>query len=733
MSQPLNLPDLDPIDAPDGAMAAATQVLVNNLIAYPWGFSNRSTVVDVPHMMHVPAVDSSMWFKELFRGYMTAQTMHFLGDKMPDLRTLVAAESAELVARVANPNAVRGLDDSQRPRGLAVWVHVHDKMTGNVMGERFLDALAEWGTGVSGDIRTSILAGGDGELMLHMIRGESVATQEINQQWSFRVCIRWSCPKDRGLRSEYATFDHVPASTNATLVAVQQAVVRLVGIHGVEFPTVLMRCVRNAVPRHAFAYIQNRLACNFTALCSSEPSVTLNKAASTPESGPLESTGVVVRLCNKALGAPGIVNNSSFHGIVLSTGARRDDALAFVEEAIAGSDKRLRVPIGMQEETMGLHVCAVQAERRTLGPLVSLFSPVGVAGKPIHSPHSWVWVENAAIRPIDANLLNAFDARPCSKACIVPRNEALALSYKTHFKRASDLYLSLGKDGANSDPVDPTDANANANTSPLPPSPSVERCEVALNDRFILAAMRVDLLSQRTTIGEAYAYLCTVGPPSSVTKMMIHTAGRLGINSPLSSMLDLCISAVQLHEAPEALLQENQRLKRLADVALSALVDEPCAKRGPCVTVASADRIRRLLAAAGVKRGIAVNVTLRQSDVSNIVNAVIRAVRVETPLNASDSVLRAVSKGITSYCDVGDIVGRAARLLFLSNEFSFVPAIYMISSEAETNAIRVDQLALSCAPTPATLDQLCAEATPSVLIVQKMCDGRVRLTPTVSA
>ena len=735
----LSHPNLDRIDSPDGAVAAATQLRGNAQIAYPRGFSTRLNVPGLPRTMPAPGHDSAMWFKELFRGYLSAHDVHFLSGQS-DVRTLLTADSIELLAHLANNTASAGPDDSLKPRGIAVWVHVHAGIAESAVGERFLDALAEWTDATSSDMRTSIVTTSESAEMLQITRAESTQFRELCPSWSFRVSVRWACPMAKMTRTETAHFNHTPASSDAVLADVQQAVVRLVGTHSVNFPTVLMKAPTKTVPRHAFPYKQRRLGEEFIALCTGKPSVTLDAAATMATCGPLENTGIVMRMCNKSMGAAGLVHASAFHGVLLSFGARRDDAIAFVAEAVSSESNCMRMPIGMQEETMGMHICAVQAERRSLGQRISLYSATGVPGKPIHRPHSWVWIESAAIRPIDDHLLGAFDARPCSKSSILPRNPALEVPYKAHFKMASQLYLSLGDNPTKSLPRSATfsstssDEFATADPGTLLPTETDD--EAIADERFLLAAMRVDLQSRRTTIGEAYAYLSDIGPPSSVTKMMLHAAGRLGINSSLDSMLDLCVDAVRVHNIPARVVDENDRLKRLADVALGALVDEPPAKRGPLVAVATPDRVRRLLAAAGVKRGSSVIANVRDvpkaSEVSKVAELVVEALRTDSRVEYSSAALSVLHDGLRPSCDFEHAIARSVRVALIASGLTVAPPIFMITSASDRNEVRVEQLAMGCSTTSASLDDMCAEATPSVLIVQKTDNLKYRVTSTVS-
>ena len=743
-------PSLERIDCPDGAVAAGTQLRQQVNVETPRGFRDVASTpmrTACPRTMPWPHRDAAMWYKQLFHGYMSAHTVHAVGKQGGNLTPLVAAEDAELRAYAMSPTATSGLDLSLKPRRIGVWVHVQEVAARGALGERILDALAHWNAAIGTLARATILAGSDADELLAMTKYQNGAMRRAAcKEWTFRVSVRWWCPCTRTPRTETASFSHTPANTNAAVADIQQAMVRLVGTHDVSFPADIMKVVQRAVPLNCYMHSIHDAAVAFMAMCTGTPSVTLDPIVKTVAGGPLSNTGVVVRMCNKSLGKQGITHSSAFHGVLLAFDARTTDAVAFALEACESGEGYLRVPLGVQEESMGLHMCAVQAQKHPLGASISLFAATGVAGQPIHSPHSWVWIESAAVRPIEAALLHQFDARPCAKSSIVPHNQALTEAYKTHFRRASDLYLSL--DSAHNDTMPRIASTTSTDFETVCDNPLVaieQDDEVVTNERFLLAAMRCDLQSQRTTIGEAFAYLSEVGPPSSVTKMMLHAAGRLGVHASLNAMLELCVDAVQVHNTPLPCVEENERLKRLASVALAALAeDAPPPKRAALASVSSRDRIRRIITACDLDRGDSVTVAVGKTHSSKITLKVTKAVcsLLDTPDNNMptycDVVQGVISKALASNDDstIQALIAKALHLqVVFTGMHSHSCAYFMVSCPCDEDGdsavpVRLERIGLSTDPIEATVDDMISESDLRILIVERRKDNKYRITAT---
>lgn len=763
-------PRLTRIDAPDGALAAAQQMRSRTTVAYPRGFRDRGAPLATGRpTVAIPHKDSAMWFKQIHRGYRSANFLHTM-QHSGDLLKHIVAEDAELAAFAASPAANAGDDNSLKPRALALWVEVKSPHGDGTTGDRILDAMAHWSTFNFGgtepfaaSMRLTVVGGADAAEYAGRVDAQHTRL-DGNPSWAFRVSLRW-IDASRQARTESLKFDHMPVSADAALVEVQSAAVRLAGTFDAPFPRTLVKPVTQSVRAHAFATAVIAVHGQFGALMTSTPFVKLDGIASKGSkgsggAGPLENTGVVVRLCEKQLGASGVNHPSAFHGALLSFGRSRHQAVEYAKESAASSQGSLRMPIGHEEESLGLHTCAVQAQRTYLDRSITLFGTVGIAGRPIHSPRSWIWVECAAVHPVDLSLLDKFDVRPCAKWSVAPANTSLVEPFKLHFSLASQLFTSLDKHNQTTLVKSNTFSSFSSDDTEeaLHSEPLIGAAlddEARTDERFMLSAFRVDLHSTRTTIGDAYSYLFDVGAPATVSKMLILAAGELGVGAPVSRMLTMCCDSMKRGAALTPLAEENDRLRAFASVALSALVtDAPAVsprKRARSVSVESTERIRRLLHIVGLRRGSAA--VVRRGDwgdrEQNVTSRIIETLHV----NDSKSVVATceldpsiiekaddeVRKGLTVVSDESEdawghrfemAVARAAAVILVAAAATPTPPYYMISSVIGTDRLCIERLTTEPTPSMASIDAIVAETKPAVLILQRMSDYKFRITTT---
>lgn len=740
-------PLLARIEAPDGAQAAASQRLAPRTLEYPLGF--RAPLYARPHSVPAPAKDAAPWFREVHAGWMSAQFVHFCAT-CADFLHLHMSETLELVASARFPDAQYGVDGSLAPRKIAVWVQLSDLNAQHAMGERVLDALAHWAAGPGGvadKIRLSVVSGTQGHELTR--RNAQESTQRMgalsSSTWAVRVTVRW-VSAECTTHAETVELEEMPATADVALADVQQVIVRVCGTCDVRFPLALTRPVATAVPPGAFATNLKAVSEAFSAKLESANSVTLGAAAKHASAAPLENTGVVVRLVQRALGEQGVTDRSAFHGVLLSFGAAKEHAVSFAREG-GDSDTGLNCPLGMSEEAMGLHVCAVQAQTFPLGVGVSLFGPAGRAGEPIHAPGSFVWVESAAIRPVDDRLLGDWKLMPCDKASILPGNDALGDAYRKHWSRASKLFTSL------------TDRKPDLNTQRSASSgseldkleswgvaPSLGDAQLCNEERFMLAAFQLDLNSRRTTVGDAYAFLFEAGAPKAVRDTITNAIGQLGIRASLADMFKLCSHTILAHGKSAAdVIYENERLKRIAAVSLAALgstrgVDPP-AKRSKPIPIDSNERIKRMIGALGLKRGEHVmlkrGVDAGSTKASAVVVAALRSGG--RALDSIDAVLAPLKTLVTdaelSQHDwdgaVGDTIGQVVWMTLLGNA-SVEVLVFVLTARVGAGEVSVQRVA--CHPprvTDASLDEMCGAKEPCVLLVQHTDTDKVRLTATV--
>jgi hypothetical protein len=548
------------------------------------------------------------------------------------------------------------------------------------------------------------------------------------------------------------------------LALVQQLVVRLCGTHDAPIPSALMVPVEATVPQNCFCETVVRLHNTFRGFVVSEPSCKFDALTSRPGADALENTGVVVRLTERHRGDDGISHDTAFHGALLSSSTSKADAVALAMEASAlpgGMD----VPIGEVETKMALHVCAVQAERCDLGTLVTLYGPIGIAGESIHERGgAWVWVENAAIRPIDRSLLSSFCVRPCSKASIMPGNDALCDVYREHFARASILYTNIegyrlalcGPRPPHSPHSPHSPPTVGSDLACLPPRPdSVASADDVANERFILGSLRVSLGSKRTTIGDAYAYLLEYNPPTHATKLLMASAGRLGVKASLSDMLKLCCESIEVNQngIVAGVAEQNSRLKRLADVALASRVDDVCdvhyattpaAKRPKPAIAVRDDVLKRMLRSLHLTTGGSATIHRKsKSDLDRVTAVLCTALEgVHPPPVAAYDALRLLThnKLLTADCVVWEnsvvrALGSCIDVILRGSGIVADTDVFLLSTRSystHTSGVFVERMTEDGVLATSSFDAMCTVEKPRVLLIGfVMGGGQARLTAAV--
>jgi hypothetical protein len=749
----VTFPTLERVDIPNGAQAAATQVMATFRVPLPQGV--RAQRISLP-TVSAPHKDAAMWFKQIHAGFLCAHFVSFAQNES-ELRHLFASESTELQAAAKwNPASPTGFGGTIRPRSLSVWLQLQTTVAQSQSGESMLDAMAHWATYVTPKghklasvVRMHVVAGTDAALLMKRADARAVRKVAATPNWAWRVTVCWVDGKGVE-RAETQQYETLPVSTDAMLAAIQQSVVCLCGAHDAPIHVATMVPITKRVPADAFCNLSVAMHNEFETHVTKPSVVVLDSAAAHPSSAPLENTGVVVRLAERQLLERGLTDSTAFHGVLLSLSSFTDDAVAFAVAAAHSPEGYLGAPVGQQEAAMALHVCATQAEKKDISPFVTLYGPIGRCGEPIRERGfpAWVWVESAAIRPIDADLLRNFCLYPCDKTSIMPRNEAFHEAYRAHFKRASELYVDLEK---HKQPLVVSGQSSGSDTEDTDWLPPAETVELSKEDKaaqqYVLAALRVGMDSERTTIGEACAYLMEQGTASKVVSMFISTAGRIGIRASLASAVDLCRDAVStLNNGPQ-IQAENASLKRLIGVALEARATEleessVHSKRPRPINVQSNERVRRLLKALNLKAGVAkaLHNPRRPADVRSVSELLRTLLGVQRSPNAADSAIKQIELATKEQLaqSVLDGACKAIDVILRYNEQNLKEAwtnVYILTSTSgEHGWVSVNQMA-NVYPgigelLASSFDKLMGAENPKVLLINFLDDGHVRFTAT---
>jgi len=287
-------------------------------------------------------------------------------------------------------------------------------------------------------------------------------------------------------------------------------------------------------------------------------------------------------------------------------------------------------PSSVADELLGMHLCAVQAERRHLGPEMSLFGVVGIAGEPIKAPGSWIIATAAAVRPIDNELCRTFKLQPCSRESLRPGNPGLRAGFSAFFSACEQLYCTVSSDS----PLPALVPDLPPNTSP----PAPERHSRPFTDErwqrpsteemYMLSAFRIDFHSKKTSLGDALYCAFNSGAPRWMVQLLIRGIQALGVGASMHHMIEHCTRAVETIEArAKSVDEDNQRLRRLCAVALmldrpcttkrrSETLDDPLAKSQAACHATAPDNVvvRRLLAACRLVKGRSETLRVNMSD-----------------------------------------------------------------------------------------------------------------------
>ena len=752
MAPPYDYPKLPRLQCVHGAAAAASQRLERAVTVYPRGFAPSRTAQT--HSSMVPAVRSALWFRELHAGFRAAHFL-FYSTQIPDALKISTAETFELKAAALGAPAP---DDGLPPRGLAVWVLVGENATSHPdgAGQRVLDALAHWATGptpAACEMRLGVATGAMAVTVLNIAAKEGADRSGLaHSSWS--LVVRWADAKG-ATHSAMEPLGGPPCTADAALERMQRALCAVLGRYDMRAPLSAV-WHPTPVPLDAFAVESTVVDNAFSGRLEAPPSTMLSAAADASDAAPLENTGIFVRVCERKRGDDGATHPSAFHGVLLSFGAAKEDAAAFANAA----DPTLPCPVGLQEESMGLHMCAVQAEECRLGRAISHYAHVGCPGKPIHSPGSYVYRECAAIRPVDASLLMHWDLRPCDKLSTLPGNPLYHSAFQEHFTRASRLYLSLSQGvprvaSAQEMALQRRSYSSSDHLDALLCAPAVDDAHADRDNAALQLALHVDLRSRRTTIGEAYAYLFDKGLPRALGGTMLHSMARLGVRASLDDMFQLASESLaqQATTVTVEAFKETQRLKRLSDVCLAALAAEDGCKRArPTPVVVSApERVRRMLATLGIKKGAEAMVLPNMNDasVARAISVVVEALHHLAPngtflrregneaLPFGPCRVEPANISQAHWIGIADsAISCVATVFLMRNELS--GTVYLITSVAKSGTLTIQRI-VGDQPSrrePASFDELIAtpRGSTSVLLLQHL-DGdecKCKLTATVT-
>jgi hypothetical protein len=709
----------------------------------------------------VPAARSALWFQELYAGWRSANFLHY-STHASDTVQILSAEALEL--RTAATGA-QTMDGSMSARAIAVWVIVEEQQAAmpSGVGGRVLNAMAHWSTGASALARVMRLGVATKDAAATILK--QATSEGAEHPGAVLPCwllvVRWATAEG-ATHSAIQSLGEAPRTSNSVIDRVQRTLCNVLTSYDRVVPTAALAATV-PVPLDAFATQSASVDAQFVVRLEATPVCVRSQSAATVGAAPLENTGVFVRVCEKKRGEAGISDPSAFHGVLLSFGSKLSQAATFANSA----DPSLTCPLGLEEEAMGLHLCAVQTEACALAENVSLFSHVGRAGEPIHPPGSHVYRECAAIRPVEPDLLAHWDLRPCDKSSTLPKNPIYHAAYQQHFARASHLYLSLSS--SNPEALWPSQTLVSHSSDRAlhllseQPSRAHSYTDCARTDRDdaqLQLLMHVDLSSRRTTVAEAYTYLLKSAIPAALRDTMLLTISKLGVRASLSDMFDLARASLkqQSQSVNANAFDEASRLKRLSDVCLSALATEDfngaiSAKRPrpEPLCVSNRERVRRMLGTLGLRRGAGAVVGEGMDDsavdkATSLVQLALKHVmepNLTMPLDAHAIATKAfapclaTSETITGEAWLNIAEAAVARVVVVAVVHNLIRGInvFLITDTCRAGATTIQKIAIDPLLNESSFDDIIATPREKacVLILQHVVgdDRKCKLTATV--
>ena len=504
--------------------------------------------------VHAPVQTCAPEFRQLFNGYVAANSAVYARDAREPLH-MITADEAELKASLACHGQNRGEDASQRPRPLSVWLLLPDAMQpgATAQNRRYLDGLATWCTEneLVRHARFNVAAGVDAVDFVKRTESDRVSSCEV-PRYSARVAVRW-CTPEGAMRMEMrvlpAAHDGIDAQARLQCAVATLCVEHGAPLHANGYASVSEGASRNV--DGAFVRMVRHVAASFDAVVNGCACITRSSFLSKAD-GPLQFTGVFVRVV--ARDAPPVSGeNLTFHGVILAPACKH----AQVQQYCASHGGALPAPRGVGEELLGMHLCAVYVEERALADAVSLYGLDGIPGRPIRRPGSSVLASVPFLRPVDDGLCRSFVLKPCSAASMLPAETALHDGFANFFERCVQLYT----DTSGAPEEDATRIAPARAPTPPPLDPQ---------SQFVLSALRINLRSERITVGDALCHLFSSGAPRAIITLLINAVRHRGVNMPLSDMLGECAELLGgVTRSTSAVVEENEKLKKLALVSLT--------------------------------------------------------------------------------------------------------------------------------------------------------------------
>lgn len=740
---------LQRLSSPEVAIAETQQRMTTSTLPIPRGMCKTLLPGVSPHIRK-PHEHSANYFKEIHSGYLCAQSVSVAEFATEPLK-IFTAETQELNRSIIEAeNGKRSVDDSLPARQVGIWLLADYGNRACRSIDLLLDCLSTWSLfKVSTDrvvnkVRMSAMFGVDAKFILENVSKELVETVNLENIGDILVLVRWH--DGTFIRSACRKFDHTRAFSTLTkaMECLQDNVVRMSGVYDIPLPGICMKPVNtDLLVLNAFHHNIVKINNEFANLLVGNPSITFSKETLEKKASRiLQPTGCFVRVANKSLGKEGLNHSSCFHGAVLGFSHKRKESVRFIDES--NDEHGIRIPISKYELDCGLHLCAVQAEGMQLNTSVSLYGMSGIAGKSIHQPGSWLWVARPAVRPLDAVLMNIFSLIQCSREMMIPVKPELIHGFERFWQHTTNIFKMI------------EDGKVNTHESilrPRSPSPTTMVFnDVSRKDAAMLAVMKLDMKSERTTLGDAYAQLALCAGMESICENMKVAMSCLK-QGPRASLYDMFVlnqeSISNSRNMESSKRKSEECLMKLCEVAINIASDNQVSKKAKMVQplCLSTERVRRILKVLSLKGstyctidGLGSNTnelattfhdiittstwTDEQSKKNDNLAQIIKKPYMSAMVNASEGIsqepfLNSIERAVALSSAIAIVASQCVNSL-----------MFLVVGTQKNEEVYIKQVKLNGQVEASSVDDIIRLTNPKVVILQELTDKKVRITAT---
>ena len=537
-------PTLKPLEHPTTAVAFVMQAMDKKVIDMPLPLMKKPRG-------WVPSVSSSLGFKHVYDGFMCAKRVCFPQSCQEALQMIVS-ENAELMCT--------SLGNGFQPRSLALSILVPQAITKNIRCYEALDAFASLSQlqdedgRVTKAARFSMFVGEKSVAMQHTVFAEAMTERNCISE---TLVMRWRAMGANGpyIRTEVCKI----GDPNMNACSIQASLVCLAVSHDVKLAPVFFK----NPPDLTLKDVIEKSTAEFRDLVYTTPTFDKRILKEARQCDLLEVVDVYLRISSRRGDSvddtKAVMDDSAMHALLLCRDGSSHHAKQFVRQFKQGlppakgfidSDQSYFEHI----EWMSLHALGIGVERVCIDSIISLYGCSGIPGEKIESSGSFVWRNFITLQPIHV-FQETCHVLPCSSASLIPVNRSLAPFVKHGLDEALKVYNTtfISPDSTRSVP------KVNHINLPVPEK----------DDLFLMAALKINLSSSRCTVGETLAYLVAENAPAPLVQMIVNSASKMGLQSPLSCVFERCSAAIKHNDSELTVARgEVARLKRVCDAAL---------------------------------------------------------------------------------------------------------------------------------------------------------------------